>query len=123
MRGLIVMAMFVASLANAAWNEYTDVLHLQLSADGIAIFDVNTGAGDVTIKGLPDADDIIAEAIIRVPREDADSVRKVISAHLQLLLNESGDSARLKLARSRTARNLPKIRDIQRTAASDPVTH
>lgn len=96
MRGFIVMAMFVASLAHAAWKEHTEIRDLQLSADGVTVFEVDAGAGSLTIKGLPDIQDIIVKAMIRVPGEDADSAKKIMASDMKLVLDKVRDHARLK---------------------------
>ena len=44
MRGFVVMAMFLASFADAAWNDYTSVRELELNADGIEAFTIDPGA-------------------------------------------------------------------------------
>ncbi|MGI9236958.1 MAG: hypothetical protein ACR2QZ_06150 [Woeseiaceae bacterium] len=52
MRSFIVMAMFVASFADAAWNDYTSVRELKLDANGIQSFQIDAGAGSMEIKGV-----------------------------------------------------------------------
>jgi len=96
MRGFVVMAMFAASLAHAAWKEHTELRDLQLSAAGVTILEVDTGAGSLTIRGLPDTHDIAVKAIIRVPGEDADSARKIMASDMKLVLDKARDHARLK---------------------------
>jgi hypothetical protein len=96
MRSFIVMAMFVASLASATWKEHTEARHLQLPAEGITVFELDTGAGSLTIKGMPDARNIRVKAIIRVPKETEERAQKVIASDLKLTLDKSRDHAKLK---------------------------
>jgi len=92
------MAMFVASLTHAAWTEHTEIRNLQLAADGITVFEVDAGAGSLTIKGLPDIQDITVKAMIRVPGKDADSVKKIMASDMTLVLDKVRDHARLEAA-------------------------
>jgi len=96
MRSLIVMAMFVASLSNAAWNGYTEDRDLELDTQGISAFEVNAGAGSLAITGDADLDTIQVKATINVPDNDEKEALKVIESDLELSLEKVRDHARLK---------------------------
>jgi DUF4097 and DUF4098 domain-containing protein YvlB len=95
MRGLIVVAMFVASLASAEFGGYTEARNLQLPADGIAVLELDTGAGSLTITGVADAEDIRVNAQIRIIEDDEQTIRKVIESDMNLALERNSDRARL----------------------------
>lgn len=96
MRGIIVMAMFTASLAGAAWNGYEEQRDLNLGASGIASVDIEAGAGSLEITGVSGADEIAVMATIKVPDRNADKAREFIESHLVLTLEKQGDTAVLK---------------------------
>ena len=95
MRSLIVMAMFVASLASAEFGGHTEARDLQLSADGITVLELDTGAGSLKITGVVDAEDIRVSALIRIDEEDEKKIRKVIDSDMNLALEKSSDRAKL----------------------------
>ena len=96
MRSIIVMAMFTASLAGAAWSDYEEQRDLNLGASGIASVDIEAGAGSLEITGVSGADEIAVMATIKVPDRDADKAREFIESHLVLTLEKQGDTAVLK---------------------------
>lgn len=95
-RSLIVMAMFAASLADAAWNNYQEQRDLDLDATGIDTVDVEAGAGSLDISGVPGSGVIEVQATIEVPDRDDDKARKIIESRLELSLDRQGDKAVLK---------------------------
>ena len=92
MRSLIVMAMFVATLSNAAWNGYTETRNLELSADGVQLLNIDAGAGSIAVNGDGNATDIKVKAIIRVP-DDVKDAKKIIEKDLILKLEKIRDRA------------------------------
>ena len=52
MRSFIVMAMFVASFAHAAWTDYTEERDLALDAGGINSLQIRAGAGSMEVRGV-----------------------------------------------------------------------
>jgi hypothetical protein len=94
MRSLIVMAMFVATLSNAAWNGYTETRDLELSADGVEMFEIDAGAGDIIVNGDPNAVDIKVKALIRVD-DDEEGARAMIAKNLVLKLETKRGKAKL----------------------------
>jgi len=96
MRSFIVMAMFAASLSNAAWNGYTEDRDLELDTRGIKVFEVDTGAGSLAIEGVAGIHNIHVKATINVPDESADKAREIIASDLKLSLEKIRDHARLK---------------------------
>jgi len=95
MRSFIVMAMFVASFANAAWNEYTEVRELKLDIDGIDELVVEAGAGSMDVRGVAGLDSIVVNATVAVPDADQKDATKVIEKKMRLSLKRNGDSAKL----------------------------
>ncbi len=97
MRSIIVLGMFIASLANAAWNdEYQEVRDLNLDASGISALEIEAGAGSLEIIGVPGSNKIVVLATIQVPEEDEDKARKEIKSHLVLSLERKENYAVLK---------------------------
>ena len=96
MRSIIVMAMFTASLAGAAWSDYEEQRDLNLGASGIASVDIEAGAGRLEITGVSGADEISVMATIQVSDRDADKARELIESRLVLTLEKQGDTAVLK---------------------------
>lgn len=95
MRSFIVMAMFVASFANAAWNEYTDVRELKLDADGIDDIIIEAGAGNMSVKGVAGLDSIVVTATVVVPDTDEKDAMQFIEKKMRLSLDRNGDRAKL----------------------------
>jgi len=95
MRSLIVMAMFTASLSNAAWNGYTEDRDLELDTRGIKVFEVDAGAGSLAIEGVAGIQNIYVKATINVPDESADKAKEIIASDLKLSLQKVRDHARL----------------------------
>ena len=96
MRTFLLMAMFTASLASAAWNDYEEIQELELSASGIDRLAIDAGAGSMEIKGVPRADKIMVTAIIQVPGKDDEDARQMIEEDLTLTLEKEGDTAELR---------------------------
>jgi hypothetical protein len=90
------MAMFSASLAFAAWEDYQEVRNLNLDAGGISTLEVEAGAGSLEIFGVSGVNEIVVTATIEVPDDDDDKARKKIETHLVLSLDKKGDTAVLK---------------------------
>ena len=87
------MAMFVASLASADLSGHMETRDLQLPADGIAVLELDTGAGSLKIAGDVNADDIRVNAVIRINEDDEQKIRKMIESDMNLTLVKSGDHA------------------------------
>ena len=95
MRSFIVIAMFVASLAQAGWSEYEEVRDLDLDASGVSQLSIIAGAGSMDVTGIEGLDKITVKATIVVPDEDEEGARKVIEKHMVLSLEKDGDRAEL----------------------------
>jgi len=95
MRGFVVMAMFLASFADAAWNDYTSVRELELNADGIEAFTIDAGAGSIDIKGVEGLDKLMVVATVVVADLDEEDAIKFIDRKMQLSLDKAGNRARL----------------------------
>jgi hypothetical protein len=95
MRSYIVISMFVASLASAEFNGYTESRNLQLSAEGISVLELDTGAGSLIIRGVDNAQNIQVNAVIRVAEEDDEAARKYVASTVELTLVKNRDVATL----------------------------
>ena len=95
MRGIIVMTMFVVSLADGAWQDYEEVRDLATDADGLTEFVIDAGAGSLSIVGIDGAADIAVTATIRVEGRDEEAARELIQKRLRLTLDREGEQARL----------------------------
>ena len=95
MRSLIVMAMFVATLADAAWNGYTENRDLEITADGVTLLEIDAGAGEIVIRGIAQASNIKVRAVIRVDDDEADA-RALIAKGLVLRLETTRGTASLQ---------------------------
>lgn len=95
MRTFIIMAMFTASLANAAWSDYEEIQELELSASGIDQMAIDAGAGSMEVTGVDGANKIMVTAIIQID-EDEDEARRIIEEDLTLTLEKKGDTAVLR---------------------------
>ena len=95
MRSFIVMAMFSASLASAAWDGYIEDRSLELDADGVRTLEIEAGAGSLEVTSSPDADVIQVDAQIRVGDADEDKVREMIESDLRLTLERDDEIAQL----------------------------
>lgn len=94
MRSFIVMAMFAASLAEAAWFDYEERRDLELDAAGIGELEIDAGAGSIIVNGT-DGDRIIVSATIRVDERE-DAARQLIEDYLDLTLEQDGELAFLE---------------------------
>ena len=95
MRGFIVMAMFVATLAQADSKEYTEVRDLALESAGLAEFVIDAGAGSLVVTGVEGARDITVTATIIVEDKNEEAAQKLIAKRLNLKLDRDGDRATL----------------------------
>ena len=96
MRGMIVMAMFVASLAGAAGTDYEEQRELALGSSGISQVEIEAGAGSLDVKGVPGLKEIKVLATIHVPDSSTEDAQKIIESELILTLDRRGDRAMLK---------------------------
>ena len=96
MRGLIVMAMFAASLAYGASYDYSEVRDLAVDAKGLTEFEIDAGAGSLSITGVDGATDITVVATIKVESRDEDKARSIVEKRLRLTLERDGDRAELR---------------------------
>ena len=96
MRGILLIAMFTASLAHAAWNDYVEVRDLRMDADGVRKLTVEAGAGSLDISGDPNAEAILVIATVTVANEKADEAQKIMESDMVLTLERNGDTALLR---------------------------
>ncbi|MEJ2128527.1 MAG: hypothetical protein P8X81_06740 [Woeseiaceae bacterium] len=95
MRSFIIIAMFTASLAHAAWNGYTEDRNLELDADGLTGFEIDAGAGSLVVTGVEDLQKILVTATIKVPDKDDDDALEMIEKNMRLSLDNVRGEARL----------------------------
>ena len=96
MRSFIIMAMFTASLANAAWNDYEENRELELASKGIDTLEIEAGAGSMEVTGVAGSDKIMVTAIIQIEDKNDDDAREIIEESLTLTLEKQGGNAELK---------------------------
>lgn len=96
MRGFIVMAMFVVSLAQADSGKYTEVRDLTLQSTGVTEFVIDAGAGSLVVTGVDGTGDIMVTATIIIEDENENDAQKLIEKRLDLQLERDGDRAKLK---------------------------
>lgn len=95
MRSFIVMAMFVASFANAAWDEYTEVRELKLDVDGLESLVIEAGAGSMDVRGVAGLDSIVVNATVVVADAGEKEAIRFIEKKMRLSLDRIGDHAKL----------------------------
>ena len=95
MRTFLILGMFTASLAHAAWLDYEETRNLTLDAAGIDGVEIEAGAGSLEIRGSADAKAISVIAIIQVPAKE-EKARKIVENDLVLTLERVDGSAVLK---------------------------
>ncbi len=90
MRGLIILGMFTASLAQAAWSDYEEKRELNVDADGVEMLSIKAGAGSMDVRGVEGSDAIVVDARIVVPGADEDDAREIIDKDMVLSLETRG---------------------------------
>jgi len=96
MRSFVVIAMFMAGIAHAAWTDFEEVRNLDLDAGGIDRLHINAGAGSMDVRGVEGQDRILVIATIIVDNADEDEAASIISKKMTLSLEERGGQAYLK---------------------------
>jgi hypothetical protein len=96
MRTYLLLGMFAASLANAAWRDYEESRELSLDASGIDTIEIDAGAGSLEVRGGADANTIAVTALIQVPGKKEEKALEIIESDLVLTLERDGDRATLK---------------------------
>ena len=96
MRNILIMLMFAASLAHAAWSDHEEARDLSLDATGLDTLRVEAGAGSLEINGVHGTERIVVVAIITVPGADADEAATLMEEEMVLSLERRGDRAELK---------------------------
>ena len=94
MRSFIVMAMFIASFADAAWKDYSETRDFALDAEGIPMLRIDAGAGAIDVRGVDGLDRITVSATIFVGG-DEEKARSIIEKKMKLFLEPRGDHALL----------------------------
>jgi hypothetical protein len=89
------MAMFLASFADAAWNDYTTVRNLKMDAAGVERLEVVAGAGSMVIEGVPGLENLVVIATVVVPELHEDDAIQLIDKKMKLSLDRNGEHAKL----------------------------
>lgn len=113
MRNILIMIMFAASLAHAAWSDYEQARDLALEAAELDSLRIEAGAGSLEVTGVPGSDRIVVTAVITVPDADADEAAKVMEEGMVLSLERRGNRAELTSyfeSRSSWSGDSPSIR-------------
>ena len=92
MRVFLILGMFTASLASAAWRDYEETRDLTLDASGINTVEIEAGAGSLEVRGSADADAISVTALIQLSERE-EKAKKIIESDLVLTLERDGDTA------------------------------
>ena len=95
MRTFLILGMFTASLASAAWRDYEETRELSLDASGINTVEIDAGAGSLEVRGSADAGEISVTALIQVPGKKEEKALEIIESDLVLTLERDGDTALL----------------------------
>ena len=96
MRGILILAMFAASLTDAAWAGYEEVRELTLDTQGIDALNIDAGAGSLHVVGLSGSSKITVTATINASDiSDAKALEK-IEHKVVLTLEQDGSTADLK---------------------------
>lgn len=96
MRSFIVMAMFLASFASVAANDYKETRDLAVDADGVKSLRIDVGAGSLDVAGVDGLDSIDVKATIIIADTDDDDGRKIVEKEVTLTLELDGNTATLK---------------------------
>jgi len=93
MRSILVMAMFAASLAGAAASDYEEERELSLGTSGIDALEIEAGAGDLKVTGVPGLQEIQVKATVQVPDRGAEKGREIVESDLVLTFERRGERA------------------------------
>lgn len=97
MRTVLILAMFLASLADAAWNGFEEVRELSLDAgQGIDTLSIDAGAGSLEVTGVDGSSEILVTATIRMAEADEEKARRDVESNLVLVLEQNGSTASLE---------------------------
>ena len=86
MRTILILAMFAASLADAAVSAYEEVRELTLDTSGVNTLKIEAGAGHLDVVGVPGSGAVTVTATIHVPGGDDDKTRAKIERDIVLTL-------------------------------------
>lgn len=96
MRNVLIIILFIATQATAAWSDYEEVRELSLNTQGIDTLSVDNGAGSIDITGVSGTDEIVVTATVLVPGKNEKKARRKIEGNLVLSLEQVRESAVLK---------------------------
>jgi len=93
MRGILIAALVVVGVAQAAADDYEEIRELSLESRGIDTLSVDNGSGSIDIIGVANSSEISVTATLVVPGRSEDKARKRLEDDLKLTLNKESDTA------------------------------
>jgi len=96
MRSILIMTIFVASLANAAWDGYQEERELSIETRGMDTLSIDNGSGSIDVVGVSGSNEILVTATLLVPGRNDEKARKKIEKYLVLTLEQDSDTAVLR---------------------------
>jgi hypothetical protein len=96
MRTILILAMFAASLADAAVGAYEEVRELTLDTTGVETLKIKAGAGHLDIVGVPGTSAVTVTATVHVPGRDSDKTRAKTERDTVLTLEQDNGVAELR---------------------------
>ena len=96
MRTILILAMFAASLADAAVGAYEEVRELTLDTSGVNMLKIRAGAGHLDVVGVPGSSTVNVTATIQVPGDNSDKTRAKVERDTVLILKQDNGVAELR---------------------------
>lgn len=93
MRSILVAALVVSGVTQAAGNDYEEVRELSLASRGVDTLSVDNGSGSIDIVGVANTSEISVTATLVVPGQNEDKARERIEDDLRLSLRQDSDTA------------------------------
>ncbi|HZX22011.1 MAG TPA: hypothetical protein VFF18_00625 [Woeseiaceae bacterium] len=95
MRTVTVAAAAALLAAMPAAAEHTEIIELELEAEGLDRLEIETGAGPMEITGVAETDRIRVRAEIHFPDAEADEAAEILAEQLRLTLERGVLAAEL----------------------------
>lgn len=96
MRTILILAMFAASLADAAVGTYEEVRELTLDTTAVNSLKIKAGAGRLDVVGVPGSNAVTVTATIQVPGGDSERTRAKIERDMVLTLEQNSGVGELR---------------------------
>jgi DUF4097 and DUF4098 domain-containing protein YvlB len=88
--GIFLIGLFAGCSQEA---QYTETESLELPAAGFRMLEINSGDGDIGIRGIDGAEAITVAGEIAVAGKDSESIRKALKNQMAFTLQERGNTA------------------------------